>query len=98
MKGREMPKAQPWDIVKSKIQVKIVKLEKSEDEDKKNPHKVIDTIYTTMSGKEFRRSMELDYADGEDNRIEIVSEAPSTFKMNCIYLRADGKAAWVYVD
>lgn len=96
MTGRALPKSQLWDIIKSKIRVKITRFETIEEADKPSSHKVIDTIYTTMSGKEFRRSMEQDYLDGEENRVELVEEEPATFRFNCVYIRKDGKVAWIY--
>lgn len=98
MTGKQIPRTQPWDIVKSKIKIKITNFEKVEEPDKPSSHKIIDTIYTTISGKEFRRSMEQDCLDGKENRVEIVDAEPSSFRFNYVYIRRDGKAAWIFCN
>lgn len=96
MTGREIPKRQPWDIVKSKIRVKITQMEKIEAENSAPTHKIISTEFTNMSGKDFKATMQKDYVEGADNRVEIVDSAPEKFKFNCVYIRRDGKVAWIY--
>jgi hypothetical protein len=87
-----------WEIVKSKILVNVTMLEKIEDKDGITSLKVIGNKIFKMSGKEFRANLTEDENNKINHTIEIVNEKPKQFQINAIYILADGKKAWVYVE
>lgn len=89
---------QPWDIVKSKVLMNVTLLEKVEDENGATSLKVINSQSFTMSGKEFKTSLEQDRLDGIKHKVEIVYEKPEKFQINGIYILADGKKAWTFAE
>lgn len=100
MTGTEIQAKQPqlWDIVKSKINLRVFLMEKQELDKGKLTYKKIDTNSIFMSGKEFRRELTKDFLNGIDHDIQIVNEEPKTFKMNQLFIRADGAVAWAYIE
>lgn len=88
---------QPWDIVKSKILMNVIELEKVEDEDGVSSLKIVDTHMFKMSGKEFRVNLEEDRLAGIKHTVQIVYDKPEKFQINGIYILADGRKAWAYV-
>lgn len=89
---------QPWDIVKAKIRFHINVVEKIVGVDGKLSLSSTKSIVQNMSGKEFRVSLEEDRLAGVKHTVEIVNQKPETFKLNAIYILADGKQAWVYTE
>ena len=89
---------QPWDIVKNSILMNVTMLEKVEGEEGTTSLKVTGNKIFKMSGKQFRTDLELDRLDNVKHTVQIVSEKPKQFQVNAIYILADGKKAWVYVE
>ena len=89
---------QPWDIVKASIRFHITTVQKVVGVDGSLSLKNINTNIVKMSGKEFPVSLEQDRLSGAKHTVEIVNQKPDTFKINAIYILADGKQAWVYVE
>lgn len=77
------------EILRSKITLRVKKFEKIVGEDGEIQLKNIDNIYDTIKRKDF-----LSIAKVFDT--EVVNEEPSKFKFNTLYIRLDGKAAWLY--
>lgn len=101
MTGKELNKqnkSYPWDIVKSKIILVVSNLETGENEEGVPQFKVVGTKSITMNGKEFRTTLTEDFLDGIEHKVEIVTEKPSTFAVNQIFIRADGKMAWTFIE
>lgn len=86
----------PWDIVKSKILIKVTKLKKVELEGKISL-KAVDNKTIKMSGKEFKKDLTADTLAGNKLTVEIVNEAPTQFQINAIYILANGQKAWIFV-
>lgn len=74
------------------MRLKITKVEKVIDEDKKEHLIVLDSNWVNVSNKDFRESL-----SKPATRIEFCSSAPARFQLNTLYVRADKKAAWVYI-
>ena len=84
-------------ILKNTFLMKVTQLEKVVDDEGKENLKVIDSKWVKTRAREFEESMYFDRAAGIDHKIEVVYEAPEKFQVNTIYIRADGKQAYVYV-
>lgn len=84
-------------ILKNNFLLKVTQLEKVVDEEGKENLKVMDSKWVKTKAREFEESLYFDRAAGIEHTIKIVSEAPEKFQVNTIYVRADGKQAWVYV-
>lgn len=86
-----------WDILSSKVQLRITYLKKDEL-DGKIRYVPTNTHFFSVKGKNLKESFECDRKDGIDHEVEIVFERPETFKVNQVFIRADGKVVWSYIE
>lgn len=82
------------DFPKGKFRMKITVLDKEED----GKLKVVDSKWIKSSGREFMNSIVEDRKNGLTRDIEIVDEAPTSFKVNQIYMLRNREVVWVYMD
>lgn len=85
-------------ILKSNFLMKVTQLEKIVDEDNKEHLKVSDTKWIKVRAKEFEESLYFDRIEGKNHKILIVTSEPDKFQLNTVYIRADGKRAWTYIE
>ena len=86
------------NLLKSSFILTVTLMEKIEDEEGKSTLKVIDTINEKMSRADFIYDINEDAKAGIEHDIEIVTEKPTDFQINKIYILADGTRMWVYVQ
>lgn len=77
-------------MVKSKVKLIISYYEKMDGGIQKIDEKILN-----ISGKEFLKSFSEEKEKGIEHRMEVVNETPERFQFGIIYLRADGKKAWI---
>jgi hypothetical protein len=80
-------------VVKSNFLMKITSLKKTDE-----GYKVISSEWVKNRAKDFYESLEEDKKKGITHEIEIVAAAPINFQVNKIYVLANGKRAWVFID
>ena len=81
---------------KNRFNLKISLFEKVKEGDKESL-KLINSKWVKVKAKEFEESLREEEAKGISHKIEKCSSAPVKFQFNTIYLRADGKVAWVFL-
>ena len=62
-----------------------------------NGLKSIDVKWDKISRKEFEFELKKRIKAGKEQKVEICYAPPAKFQFNVIYVRADGRAAYVYV-
>lgn len=80
----------------SNFLMKVTILRKDKENEK--GYKVVDSKLFKSSRREFLDSLQEDRENGINHEIEIVYKEPDKFKINQIYMLADRKKIWVYVE
>lgn len=78
-------------LFKANLQLRLKKFEKFVDEDGKIQLKLIDTIITKPGAKDVERFI-------SKCSVEYVNEPPAQFNLNVLYIRKDGKVAWLFAE
>lgn len=79
--------------LKSKFNMRVEIFEKQENGSLKSKL----STWSTINRKEFLKDLEDQRSKGENFKVEICNAPPSKFQFNTFYVRADGKAAYIYV-
>lgn len=82
-------------FTKAKFLLKITEVEKQEV-DGKEQLKVVSTRNEWCRGSELERSLTEDFNNNVARSIEFCGSEPKQFKFGTLYIRHDGKAAWVF--
>ncbi len=81
-------------IIKGKARMKITVLDKNDE----GVYKVVNEKWVTTSRKEIIDSWTEDYKNGIKHQFKIVNSKPEKFQVNVLYILADGKVLWAYVE
>lgn len=79
-------------FTKAKFLLKITEVEKGENEQLK----VVSTRNEWCRGSDLERSLTEDFNNNVARSIEFCGSEPKQFKLGTLYIRHDGKAAWVF--
>lgn len=78
--------------LKSRFNLKVQIFEKENDK-----IKLKKSEWNTVKRKEFESDYNKEKANGFEMPIEVVNEPPARFQFNHLYIRADGKVAYLFV-
>lgn len=85
------------NIIRNKARMKVTVLKKTEDENKPK-YEVTKSKWIMTSGKEIRESWAEDYKNGIKHQFKVVNEEPKQFQFNVLYVLANGKVLWSFVE
>lgn len=84
-------------VLKANFLLKITNFEKTgEDEDGKAQVKLKDEKWVKAKAKELEKSLYEDRRNGIERKVAYVRSVPTNFQFGVLYIREDGKMAWIY--
>ena len=84
-------------FTKSKFLLKIIEVEKVKINDKEQLN-VVGSKSEWCRGSDLERSLREDYKNSVSRKIEFCNGKPDTFAVGVLYIRKDGKEAYVFKE